>query len=401
MIKKMGFVFLNLIVLGLIVGALFVFNELHQRQLTEEIVGQETDKYAYLTTRGLRNLSPLPETDRIIPTNRTKKFFLEAKETSWEVLPGIVTKAITYNGKTPGPVIRVMEGDVVEVTLKNQLKQSTSIHFHGLHLPNQEDGVPPLTQQEIAPGETFTYKFMAGHAGTYMYHPHINSVQQIDKGLYGAFIIDPQNSNQYPKFDKEYTFVMGGWNIPSSTFDRKDLVKLVKQGFHGKSSMDNMGKMDKEETMQSMEDINGMGQMKMEAENGDQSSEGGMAMDYNFWTMNGKAYPLTEKILVSQGDRVRVRLINISNLAHPMHLHGTDFRVIAEDSHPLAQPPILNTLNVAPGKTFDLEFIADNPGEWVFHCHELHHTENDGIEPGGLMTTMEYDQKHTKATNQH
>jgi len=343
--KKSTLLALNLIVLGLILLSVYGFGKLYlQKKVknTEIITEQQTDEYSYLTTRDLKSLPPLPDTEKIVPTGRVKEFKLEAGETEWEVLPGVKTPALTYNKQSPGPVIRVTEGDVVRVTLHNGLQLPTSIHFHGMHLPNKQDGVPPLTQKQIEPGQSYTYEFIAGHAGTYMYHPHINSVEQIDQGLYGAFVIDPQNNSGYPKYDKEYTMVLAGWNITS------DMA-----GDHGNTEA--------------------------------------MAMNYNYWTINGKAYPATEKIKVKKGERVRIRFVNISNLAHPMHLHGTDFRIIAEDSHPLAQPRIVNTIDIAPGKTFEIDFIADNPGNWILHCHELHHTENDGIEPGGLMTVIEFD----------
>jgi FtsP/CotA-like multicopper oxidase with cupredoxin domain len=120
---------------------------------------------------------------------------------------------------------------------------------------------------------------------------------------------------------------------------------------------------------------------------------GGMNMDYNYFTINGKAYPASEPWTVKEGDKVRVRIVNISNLAHPMHLHGQDFKVIAKDGEPIAQAnqQWMNTLNVAPGETYDIAFIADNPGNWVFHCHELHHTENNGVEPGGLIQVIKYE----------
>jgi len=385
MSKKGTLILLILLVLGLIGLSTFGFARLYVGQKGQQ-AGQEaspegTDKYAYLTTGKLRSLPPLPETLQIVPTGQTREFTLEAGEAQWEVLPGVKTAAVTYNGKTPGPVIRVIEGDLVRITLKNNLKADTSIHFHGMHLPNKQDGVPPYTQKSVEPGGSFTYEFIAGHAGTYMYHPHINSVEQIDRGLYGAFIIDPRDISANPRYDKEYTMVMAGWNIPAGSYD--PAVLTGEQADHG--SMEGMvGSAGEEEQTGSEHD-------GMEGMEGASANSSSMAMDYNFWTINGKSFPATEKIKVAEGDRVRIRLINISNLAHPMHLHGTDFRIIAEDSHPLAQPKIVNTVNVAPGKTFDIEFIADNPGAWVFHCHELHHTENDGVEPGGLMTVIEYE----------
>lgn len=387
--NRLVLLLLNLLVLVLIGGVGFGFYTVYQKQQATMVATVEDDAYAYLTTRELSSLPALPETIKIVPTGKTQEFKLEAKESPWEVMPGVKVEAMTYNGTSPGQTLRVTEGDLVKVTLKNSLKTATSIHFHGMHLPNKQDGVPPFTQEMIQPGETFTYEFIAGHAGTYMYHPHINSVEQIDAGLYGVFIIDPQDNTNQPKFDKEYTMMFGGWNIPSDSYDPSVLTGLG--GHEDMEGMETMQGMDKSE-----EDEDNMSGMDM-----GKAKSGGMAMDYNFWTINGKAFPATEKLKVNKGERVRIRLINISNLAHPMHLHGTDFRIIAEDSHPLAQPKVVNTINVAPGKTFDIELIADNAGEWVFHCHELHHTENDGVEPGGIMTTIvvsEGASKETKST---
>lgn len=369
--KRSVLIVLNLLVLTLTLGSIYFFLQLYNKQ-SKTSISTGSDQYAYLTTTNLRQLDTLPETNQITPTGKTKNFTLQAKETEWEIMPGVKTKAITYNGKTPGPVLRVTEGDLVKITLVNELKTATSIHFHGMHLPNKQDGVPPFTQKEIEPGKSYTYEFLAGHAGTYMYHPHINSVDQIDKGLYGAFIIEPQSNLGQPHYDKEYTFVLAGWNIQSNMSHDMDMtgVEVV----------------DEEESVNTTDDKTGH---NMDMSGVEMVEEPSMAMDYNYWTINGKSFPATEKIKVKQGQRIRVRLINISNAAHPMHLHGTDFRIIAEDSHPLSKPKIVNTVDIAPGKTFDIDFIADNLGQWVFHCHELHHTENDGVEPGGLMTVIE------------
>lgn len=321
--------------------------------------GVRADKHQVpLTTTSLRKLSPLPQTDTIRPTGQVKEFHLVARPGNWELVSGVVADAMMYNGQVPGPTIRVTEGDLLRITLKNELHQPTSIHWHGLHVPNDMDGVPPFTQNAVYPGASFTYEFLANHAGTFMYHSHAheNSVEQIDKGLYGLFIIDPQNTRNQPTFDREFTMVLGGWQVSDS-------------GVH-----DNIAGMP--------HGMNGMT---------DGTSVPGMVHDYNYWTVNGKSFPDTERWNVKVGDRVRVRIVNISNASHPMHLHGHDFRIIAEDGHPVANPPILNTIDVAPGKTYEIEFIADNPGIWVFHCHELHHTMNDGIEPGGLITVIEYE----------
>lgn len=167
-----------------------------------------------MTTRKLRSLSPLTETDTIQPTGETREFVLEAKPANWEVVSGVRTDAYTFNGTVPGPTIRAKEGDTIRVVLKNSLPEETSIHWHGLHIPNKMDGVPSFTQHAIKPGETFTYEFLANHAGTYMYHSHFNSIEQIDKGMYGLLVIDPQKEEPELKHNREYTMLFGGWHVP-------------------------------------------------------------------------------------------------------------------------------------------------------------------------------------------
>ncbi|MBI4498058.1 MAG: multicopper oxidase domain-containing protein [Chloroflexi bacterium] len=289
------------------------------------------------------------------PTGTVQEFQLTAQEAPWEIAPGVRVPAITYNGQVPGPLIRVTEGDTLRVTLKNELPQATSIHWHGLHVPNAMDGVPPFTQAPIEPGQSFTYEFPASHAGTFMYHSHFNSVEQIDRGLYGPLIIDPATPPP-ARFDKEFTMVLSAWNTSAMPGDQ-----------HGMADGSSMP--------------------------GPAASMGGMNMDYNYFTINGKAFPSAAPWTVREGDLVRVRLINISNLAHPMHLHGHDFTVVAKDGEPI-RPDLqqtVNTLSIDAGETYDIVFRADNPGSWVFHCHELHHTENDGVEPGGLIQVIQYE----------
>jgi FtsP/CotA-like multicopper oxidase with cupredoxin domain len=289
------------------------------------------------------------------PTGQVREFQLVAKEALWEIAPGVTVLAITYNGQVPGPLIRVTEGDTLRVTIKNELKQATAIHWHGLHVPNAMDGVPPVTQPAIEPGQSFTYEFPASHAGTFMYHSHLNAVEQIDRGLYGSIIIDPATPPA-TRFDKEFTMMLSAWDtaaMPASQHTMPDGGSMA----------------------------------------GQDGGMGAMTMNYNYFTINGKAYPANQAWTVKQGDLVRVRMINISNLAHPMHLHGGDFTVVAKDGEPI-RPELqqtINTLSIDAGEIYDVVFRADNPGTWVFHCHELHHTENDGAEPGGLIQVIQYE----------
>ena len=269
------------------------------------------------------------------PTGETRRFELTVEETSWELLPGVTTDAIAFNGTVPGPTIRVTVGDTVEVVIRNQLEESTSIHWHGLHVPNDQDGVAGVTQDPIGPGETYTYRFIAPHAGTFMYHAHgENSLGQIDRGLSAPFIIDSQGPDPIAA-DVEYTLTLGNWMVG-----------------------DDMAGMD------------------------------GMSMEYNYFTINGKSFPATESIDVEQGDLVRLRFLNPSQTIHPMHLHGTDMAIFAKDGETLPSPQRVNTVTVNPGETYDVVFRADNPGTWVLHCHDLHHATNAGDEPGGLMVLV-------------
>jgi manganese oxidase len=370
---------------------------------------QKADKneLKILTDADLRKLPPLPETNAIKPTGNVREYTLVVKKGKWEVVSGTSTDAITINGQVPGPTIRATEGDTIRVTLKNQLSEATSIHWHGIHLPNKMDGVPSFTQHAVQPGKSFTYEFIANHAGTYMYHSHFNSIPQIDKGMYGLLIIDPQDRTKQPKYDKEYAMIFGGWHVPGESENgeaKQDHMQGMSAGTeeHMKRKGNIPERMEKgQESKKPMHNqMNHMNKMTNDQAGGppspgkkDDAMSSVMEMDYNYWTINGKSFPDTEPMIVKIGDRVRIRLANISNGIHPMHMHGHDFRIIAKDGHPLQHPQIVNTVTVNPGETYDIDFIANNPGEWLFHCHELHHTTNADVEPGGLISVIKYVKK--------
>jgi FtsP/CotA-like multicopper oxidase with cupredoxin domain len=279
----------------------------------------------------------------VTPTGQTRSFALTAKEADWELVPGVVTRAVTFNGTVPGPLIRVTEGDTVEIAVTNALDEPTSIHWHGLHVPNDQDGVGGITQPLIESGETFNYKFIAPHAGTFMYHAHgASSREQMDRGLYAPFIIDPAGGDAI-EADKEVTLTIGNWMVGDAG-----------------GSMPGM----------------------------DMGDDNSMSMEYDYFTINGKSFPATEAIEVEQGQLVRLRFLNPSQTIHPMHLHGMDMAIVAKDGEPLVQPQRINTLNLAPGETYDVVFLADNPGTWLLHCHDLHHASNAGEEPGGLIVPI-------------
>jgi len=276
---------------------------------------------------------------------KIREFRLVAEETKWELLPGVEVNAWTYNGQIPGPEIRVKEGERVRIVFQNQLPVPTTIHWHGLIVPAKMDGVPGVSMPEVKPGETYTYEFVAKPSGTFWYHPHFDSVNQISKGLYGPFIIEPKIPDA--KVDREYILMMSEWVVPP---------KQESQAGH---SMEKMG--------------------------------GGM-QEANYFTINGKSAPAIPPMKVKKGEHIRVRFINAGNQVHPMHLHGHAFKIISTDGYSLPNKgQMKDTLPVNAGERFDVIFKADNPGTWAFHCHDLHHVTNDGVYPGGLLTLVQYE----------
>lgn len=263
-----------------------------------------------------------------------KVFELTAQPVRWNILDDVTVTAWTYNGTVPGPMIRVTEGDHVRIDFTNQLLEPTTIHWHGIEVPNAMDGVPGVTQDPVMPGETFTYEFVAKPAGSFMYHSHFESDTQVSIGLYAPFIIDPVQTDNLP--DVDLTFMLSEWRV-----------------------------------------VNGETYAAMPV----------MGMEPNYFTINGKAFPATETITVKVGQRVRLRLMGIGQFVHPMHLHGMPFKIVATDGHPVPEAAQLtkDTVSVTPGERYDIEFVATEPGQWMFHCHILHHTTNDGADPGGLM----------------
>jgi FtsP/CotA-like multicopper oxidase with cupredoxin domain len=236
--------------------------------------------------------------------NGVKVFRLMTMPTRWEVAPGQFATAFAFNGQVPGPQIRVHRGDTVRVVLTNHLPQPTTIHWHGMTVPNRMDGVPYVTQKPVMPGQTFTYQFtVVDPPGTYLYHSHFDSTEQVGAGLYGALIVEPR----HPSWDVEYT-------------------EILNDGVLG-------------------------------------------------YTINGKGWPATAPLAARLGQTVLIRLANVGQLLHPLHLHGYHFTVIAEDGAPVRPPYRADTLVVAPGETYDVIVHATHPGVWALHCHILSHVE--------------------------
>ena len=272
-----------------------------------------------------------------------KEFHLVAEPVVREMAPGMKAHLWGYNGQSPGPTIEVVEGDKVRIFVTNRLPEITSIHWHGQPLPNGMDGVSGLTQPPIQPGKTFMYEFVAKRAGTFMYHPHADEMLQMAMGMMGSWITHPKN----PKFmpvDRDFVFLLNAYYIDPGSYTPK---------------------------------VNTM-------------------LDFNLWTFNSRVFPGIDPIVVRKNDRVRIRVGNLTMTNHPIHLHGHEFQVTGTDGGwvpATARWPEVTT-DVAVGQMRAIEFIANEPGDWAFHCHKSHHTMNAmghdvptllGVKQGDLM----------------
>ena len=260
-----------------------------------------------------------PVLEPTILDDGTKQFELTAAVTPWEVSPGEFVDAWTYNGVVPGPQIKVDVGDKVQVILHNETPMGTDIHWHGIHTPNDQDGVSPYTQDPISSGETYTYEFVAEDPAIGMYHAHLHSQTSVINGMFAAFTI---GDNPLPLGE-----TVSGVTIPS------DLEPAF------------------EEPMV----LNDAGVIGL--------------------TLNGKSFPATEPIVMNEGDWGVIHYYNEGLTAHPMHLHQFPQLVYAKDGIPLDNPYWADTINVAPGERYSVLFQADTAGTWVYHCHILTHVE--------------------------
>ncbi len=270
--------------------------------------------------------------------NGVKEFHLVAEEIDHEFAPGSVAKCWGYNGTTPGPTIEAVEGDRVRILVTNRLKEHTTIHWHGILLPSGMDGVGGLSQPQIGPGETFAYEFTLKQHGTHMYHPHADEMTQMAVGMMGMFIIHPREGEATP-IDRDYCFITHNWALHPGTY-RPDPSVL---------------------------------------------------QDFDLWTFNSKVFPAIDPVVARTGERVRVRMGNLSMWNHPLHMHGVQFWVTGSDGGrwPKARwrPEVTEIIGV--GQTRDIEFIAE-PGDWAFHCHMAHHTMNSMGH--GIPNTLGVDQ---------
>jgi manganese oxidase len=257
--------------------------------------------------------------------NGVKEFHLVAEPVVRELAPGMKANLWGYNGQSPGPTIEVVEGDRVRVFVTNKLPETTSVHWHGQRLPNGMDGITGLTQPGIAPGKTFVYEFVARRPGTFMYHPHADEMAQMAMGMMGFWVTHPKDHTLHA-VDRDFVFLLNAYDVAPGTYTPK---------------------------------VNTM-------------------LDFNLWTFNSRVFPGIDALPVRQGDRVRIRVGNLTMTNHPIHLHGHEFVVTGTDggwTPPSSRWPEVTT-DIAVGQMRAIEFIATDPGDWAFHCHKSHHTMN-------------------------
>ena len=254
--------------------------------------------------------------------NGVKVFNIAVEHVRTEFIPGRVVDAWGFNGSVPGPTIEVVEGDSVRLIVENKLPEPFSMHWHGLEVPNSMDGMPGISQDAIPPNGRFIYEFTLHQNGTFFYHSHMAMQEMM--GLIGLFIIHPRRPHM-PQVDRDFGVVLQEWAIlPNNTVPNS------------------------------------------------------LAMEFNWLTINGKAGPATTPMLVKLGERVRIRIVNLGMDHHPMHIHGHQFYVTGTEGGRIRSAAVEpgNTVLVGVAQARDIEFVANNEGDWHFHCHLPHHMMN-------------------------
>lgn len=318
-----------------------------------------------LTTAALRALPPLRPPHAIERTGRTRTFTLKLATANVEPLPGHLVAVHAVNGTSPGPTLRVTEGDDLAITIINRLALGATIHWHGIPVPFLMDGAGMISQQAIAPSQAFTYRFTAPQAGTYMYHSHLNDLEL--SSVAGMIVVEPQDASREPRYAHDVPIFISSIDWDAS------------RGVEAQAVLANSMMMPSMAANPKADPKPGMGE----------------AMDrmdmVEYWCFNGKTFPATAPIDVKTGELTRVRFANLTNMTHPIHLHGHWFRKIAQDGSPLEHPQIMNTVPVEPGQTIDIDFLANNPGVWPLHCHIIAHMIDNHDRMAGLMTVVRYE----------
>lgn len=266
--------------------------------------------------------------------NGVKVFHLIAEPVKRQIAPNKTIDVWGYNGTCPGPTIQITQGDHVRIVFENRLPEPTSMHWHGFEIPNAMDGGPNISQKPVNPGGRFIYEFTLHQEGTYFYHSHMAMQEMM--GMLGAFIMHPKTPYE-PRVDKDFVLMLQEFAVlPNNTVPNT------------------------------------------------------MNMEFNWLLFNGKAGPMITPLIVRLGDRVRIRFINLGMDHHPIHLHGHTFYVTGTEGGRIPNTAWIpgNTVLVGVAQARDVEFVANNPGDWMLHCHLPHHMMNQMSSSVGPMTRM-------------
>ena len=256
-----------------------------------------------------------------------KEFHLVAEPVVREMTPGFKAHLWGYNGQSPGPTIEVVEGDRVRLFVTNKLPEVTSVHWHGQRLPNGMDGVTGVTQPAIPPGKTFVYEFIARRPGSFMYHPHADEMVQMAMGMMGFWVTHPKGRHPLiDDVDRDFCFLLNAFDIEPGSATPKVMTML----------------------------------------------------DFNLWAFNSRIFPGIDPLVVRHGDKVRIRVGNLTMTNHPIHMHGHEFFIGGTDGGPTPKSTrwMEVTTDIGVGQMRNLEFLADEEGDWAIHCHKSHHTMN-------------------------
>ncbi len=320
-----------------------------------------------------------------------KEFHLYVDIYQQEIVPGFRIHTLAFNDQIPGPEIRVTHGDKVRVIFKNKTELNHTIHWHGLHVPWRMDGVPYVTQMPVMPGKEFVYEFTAEPYGTHFYHCHWGTLLHMQAGMYGSFIIEKPDDPVKKRFEyeREYTLIYSAHDVNfirnelNVMLDRmKERMYLMK---HGRFDKERFATFDtKEEFVKAVDN----GYLPPYVTNRRSPSE---LPQPNWFTVNGKSYPMTPNLLIKEGETIRVRLINAGTEEHYLHMHGHDFWQVCDDGIPVPQPWQMNTVRLSPGKTIDIIIEGNNRGIWTFHDHDTRRVTNNGLYPGGNLLALVYE----------
>ncbi len=338
------------------------------------------------------------KTEVIAPSSagqvRWHEINLDIEIVQHEIVPGYSFHALGFNGQVPGPELRLKEGEWVKVFFKNKTELMHTIHWHGVDLQYEHDGVPYATQDPVMPGQTFEYRFQARPAGTRFYHCHFGTLLHMQHAMHGALIIEPEHDPIKEEFGytRDYTMVLSTFDTNFAREEMNIMLGRMKQ----RMWLMRRGELDSR-TLAVFENAEAM--FEAIADGWDppylpnrNQNRAAAQIHHNFFAINGKGYPLTEPLMIKKGETIRVRLLNGGGLSHHMHLHGHQFWQVAEDGNVLDAPRQLNTIALGPGKTADIVIEGYNPGYWTFHDHDTSRVTNNGTFPGGMLTMVVYEE---------